>query len=189
MPPKKKFSKQQIIDAAFEIAQVEGVDNITIRKVAEKLGSSIAPIYVNFTDVDELLEEVIKKIFEVSYEILKEVESGNPFRDIGVASIRFAMQYSVLFRDLIMNPKMRNLQKGDNFELVELMKQDPDLQGLNDEELTEILLKMKVFQTGLSIMVANELLPDKFNEEKMIELLESTGNDVVVAAKERNKKK
>ncbi len=61
MAPKSKFKKDQIIDAAFEIARTEGIDRITIRKVAEKLGSSIAPIYVNFKEVDELIQEVIKK--------------------------------------------------------------------------------------------------------------------------------
>ncbi|MFK4997460.1 TetR/AcrR family transcriptional regulator [Bacillus sp. N9] len=65
MPPKKKFSKEQIIDAAFEIAKEEGVSNITIRKVANQLGSSIAPIYVNFKDVDELIYEVIKKLWSL----------------------------------------------------------------------------------------------------------------------------
>lgn len=33
------FTKEQIIDAAFEIARTEGVDAVTIRKVSEKLGA------------------------------------------------------------------------------------------------------------------------------------------------------
>ncbi|OIJ12842.1 TetR family transcriptional regulator [Anaerobacillus arseniciselenatis] len=184
MPPKKKFSKQQIVDAAFDIARTEGIDNITIRKVAEKLGSSIAPIYVNFKDVDELIEEVVNKIFAVSQQLLQQENSGRPFRDIGVASIRFAKHYSVLFKDLVMNQNkfIKKLEQGSNSDIIELMKQDADLKGFTDEELQEILLKMKIFQTGLSIMVANELLPDEFNEEKMIEILESTANDVIAAA-------
>ncbi len=185
MPPKKKFSKQQIVDAAFDIARIEGIDNITIRKVAEKLGSSIAPIYVNFKDVDELTEEVVNKIFVVSQQLLQEENSGNPFRDIGVASIRFAKHYSVLFKDLVMNQNkfIKKLEQGSISDIIELMKQDADLKSFTNEELQEILLKMKIFQTGLSIMVANELLPDKFNEEKMIEILESTANDVIAAAR------
>ncbi|HCF51225.1 MAG TPA: TetR/AcrR family transcriptional regulator, partial [Syntrophomonas sp.] len=34
MGPKIKFTKEQIIDAAFEIAKAEGIDNITMRKIA-----------------------------------------------------------------------------------------------------------------------------------------------------------
>lgn len=60
MPPKKKFSKEQIVEAAFEIAKEEGMSYITIRKVADRLRSSIAPIYVNFDNVEELISVVMK---------------------------------------------------------------------------------------------------------------------------------
>lgn len=43
MAPPKKYTKEQIIDAAFEIARTEGVDAVTIRKVAEKLGAPSPP--------------------------------------------------------------------------------------------------------------------------------------------------
>lgn len=98
MPPEKKFSKRQIIDAAFDIAKAEGMEKTTIRKVATELGSSIAPIYVNFNDVNELIGGVIQKVMNVSEQLLIEQNSGNPFRDIGVASIRFAKQHPQLFR-------------------------------------------------------------------------------------------
>lgn len=61
MPPKNKFSKEQISEAAFAIAESEGIDRITIRKVADRLGSSIAPIYVNFTDVEALSKPLLTK--------------------------------------------------------------------------------------------------------------------------------
>lgn len=61
MPPKNKFSKEQISEAAFAIAENEGIDRITIRKVADRLGSSIAPIYVNFTDVEALSKPLLTK--------------------------------------------------------------------------------------------------------------------------------
>ncbi len=177
MPPKKKFTREQIIDAAFEIAKKEGLGSITIRKIANALGSSIAPIYVNFNDVDELLEGVMLKIHELTQKILLEQNTGYPFLDIGVASLKFAKEYDVLFKDLV-------FQKNDGLEmedqLVELMKSDPDLTGFSTDELKEILLKMKVFQTGLSLMVANGLLPDK-SDEQLIEMLMSMGNDVIVA--------
>lgn len=41
MPPRTKFSKEAIIDAAFEIAKTEGIDSISVRKVADQLLSLI----------------------------------------------------------------------------------------------------------------------------------------------------
>lgn len=190
LPPKKKFSREQIIDVAFEIAKSEGIERITIRKVAEKLGSSIAPIYVNFKDVDELIEEVIKKMNELSHQLLIEQDTGNPFRDMGIASLRFAKEYSVLFRDLVMKPnkyiKDYNQEMGN--DLVKQMKKDPKLEGFTDEELQNILFKMRIFQTGLSVMIANGLLPEEFNEEMMIATLESAAKDVVTSTRLQKEK-
>lgn len=186
MAPKKKFTKQQIIDAAFDIARTEGFDAITIRKVADKLGSSIAPIYVNFKEVGELIEAVYKKTHEASRQIFMEQNSGHPFRDIGVASIRFAREYPVLFRDLVMrkNEQARHDEE-ETQGLIQLMRQDPLLSGLPDDELRTILLKMKIFQLGLSVMAANDMLPEDYTEEQMIELMSSAAKDVISAARRR----
>ena len=185
MAPKTKFSKQQIIDTAFEIARTEGLDSITTRKVAEKMGSSVAPIYVNFKEIDELIKEVVKKVADISKQYLAEIDSGNPFHDIGVASIRFAKEYSVLFRDLVMKPNeyLQNYDEDMGEDLVRLMKEDEELKGFSNDELKLILLKMRIFQTGLSIMVANGLFPDNFSENQMIELLDSTASDIVIATR------
>lgn len=166
-------------------ATVEGLDSITTRKVAEKLGSSVAPIYVNFKEVDKLVKEVVKKIVNISKQYLIEVDSGNPFHDIGVASVRFAKEYSVLFRDLVMKPNqhMQDFDKDMGDALVKRMKKDAELEGFSDDELKLILLKMKIFQTGLSVMVANGLFPDNLSEEQVIELLDSAAADIIVAAR------
>lgn len=187
MPPQKKFSREEIIQAAFEIARADGLDHITIRKVANRLGSSIAPIYVNFASVEELVQAVIGKISDLSREILMEQNSGNPFHDIGVASLRFAKEYSVLFRDLVMkqNDYMKDHDQDMAPFLIEQMKEDADLAGFKDEELRLVLLKMRIFQLGLSVMIANGLLPDSFGEKEAIALLDHTAEDVITGARLR----
>lgn len=180
MSPKTQYPKELIVESAFLIAKDEGIDQITMRKVAKAMGGSVAPIYVNFKDIKELKDAVIKRIFELSYEYYQQFNTGNPFYDIGMASIKFAKEYPIIFRDLVMtyNDHMKHYEEEMGF-LLEEMKRDPDLQGLTDDELKQILLKMRVFQLGLSIMAANDLLPDSYTEEKMMELLSSTASDVV----------
>ncbi|RDW18883.1 TetR/AcrR family transcriptional regulator [Oceanobacillus chungangensis] len=183
MAPKKKFSREDIINAAFDIAKVEGLESITIRKVAQKLGSSIAPIYVNFDDVDELIKQVVMKTMDMSRQMIADQNSGQPFRDVGIASLKFAKEYSVLFRDLIMKNNTHMQYESNDINLViEQMGKDPVLEGFTNEELKTILLKMQVFQTGLSVMVANGLLPEDFSDERMIEMLDSTAEDVIATA-------
>jgi len=99
--PKIKFTREQIVEAAFEIAKTEGIDKITMRKIAEKMGSSVAPIYFNFKSNEEVLEALKERIISLSQQLLSEESTGKPFNDIGRASLRFATEYSVIFRDLV----------------------------------------------------------------------------------------
>ena len=185
MGPKVKFTKEQIIDAAFEIAKTEGIDGITMRKIAEQMGSSVAPIYVNFKNVDELNEALIERIISVSQQLLSEESSGNPFHDIGRASLRFASEYSTIFRDLVMtnNSRIKVYDEKIIPALIEQMKKDPELEGFTVDELKTILLKMKIFQLGLSVMVANGLLPKDYEIQDLMDLLSSAANDVILSAR------
>lgn len=187
MPPKNKFTMDQIIDAAFGIAKTEGIDSITIRKVADQLGSSIAPIYVNFKDVEELKRTVVKKIVQMSQQMIIEENSGNQFRDIGIASLRMAKEYPVLVRDFVLKPNeyFQGYDEEMGSDLVELMKKDADLEGFTDEELMMILFKMRAFQMGLTIMIANGLLPKEYDLEKMIAVSDNVAEDVIMAARMR----
>lgn len=187
MPPKKKFTEEQIIDAAFQIATTEGMDSITIRKVAEQLGSSIAPIYVNFTDVEELKRAVVQKVKQLSQQLIEAENTGSPFGDIGAASLRFAKEYPVLVRDLVLKPNdyLQNYDQDMGGILVDHMRQDADLAGFTEEELKTILFKMRAFQMGLTLMAANGLLPEEFDLQAMNEISNSAAQDVVMAARLR----
>ncbi|UTR10752.1 TetR/AcrR family transcriptional regulator [Evansella sp. LMS18] len=187
MPPKKKFSKEQIINAAFVIAKKEGIESITIRKVAEQMESSIAPIYVNFDNVQELKQEVVKKVVKLSQHLIKEQNTGSPFGDIGMASLQLAKEYPVLTRDFVLNQNdyLKDYDQEIASDLVDIMKSDPALEGLSRDELQNILLKMRTFQIGLVVMVTNGLLPEGFNLEKMKELSDSMAQDVITAAHSR----
>jgi len=185
MGPRVKFSKEQVVDAAFEIAKTDGIDGITMRKIADKLGSSVAPIYVNFKDITELIEAVVERIMKISNQLLAEENTGNPFHDIGMASLRFAKEYSVLFRDLVMkeNKYMKGYDENIAPALIVEMQNDPELEGFTVDELKTILLKMRVFQLGLSVMVANGLLPEELKNQDLMDILTSAANDVIQSAK------
>lgn len=186
MAPKTKFTKQDIVLAAFDIAKTDGIESITIRKVAERLGSSIAPIYVNFNDVQELLQQVVERAFHVARGMIMEQQSGQPFRDIGMASLRFAKEYPVLYRDLMMkdNPHMKNTPEQLD-EVIGLMRQDPELGGFSDQELQSILLSMQVFQTGLCVMVANDLFTKNVDGEQMMNMMDEAAEAFIRAAHAR----
>jgi|GEM_PF-233041 len=186
IPPKTKFTKEAILNAAFDIAQTEGIDSITVRKVAEALGSSTAPIYVNFTEVEELKQAVLVRVHDIAQQMLSEQYTSDPFLNIGIASMRFAREYPVLYKDLIFNSKryLHHVQPSRS-DLLEQMRQLASLNTYSEEELGEILFKLQVFQLGLSVMDVSGMLPEHVDEDMMIRMLESAGSDMMTAARVR----
>jgi hypothetical protein len=72
--------------------------------VASRLRSSVTPIYVSFNTVAELTQAVVKRVFALSEELMAKQKGQNLFENIGKASLAFARDYPVLFRDLVLKP-------------------------------------------------------------------------------------
>lgn len=187
MPPRRQFSKDQIVEAAFEIAKVEGISGLTVRKVAERLGSSVAPIYVNFKNAGELEDAVVEKTFALGKQLMNKRYTGDRLLDIGIASLRFAREYSVLFRELVLsdNRYMDDYQPTLGDDILAAMADAPELEGFTEEEVRTMFLKLRIFQVGLSTMAANDLLPAELGEEGEIQLLATIGEDIFAGAQWR----
>ena len=103
MPPKAKFTKEQIISKAFEIVKEEGLDALTARYLGEKLGSSARPIFTVFGSMDEVEEGVIKKAKQLYNEYVNRGLSYDiAFKGVGTEYIKFAMNEPKLFQMLFM---------------------------------------------------------------------------------------
>lgn len=187
MAPKTQFNREQIVDAAFRIAGRDGMDGITARKIAAELGSSVAPVYVNFGDIEKLRGAVVEKIVQISREILEETGTGRPFRDIGLASLRFARRYPVISRDLTLRPNryLEEYRSRMDIPLVERMDDDPDLAKLSPDQRRELLFRMQVFQTGLTVMTSTGQLPEEITETELIGIMERAAEDFITAESRR----
>ena len=53
MPPKPKFTKDEIINAAFEIVRTRGEHALTAREVGKYLKTSSSPIFTVFNDMED----------------------------------------------------------------------------------------------------------------------------------------
>jgi AcrR family transcriptional regulator len=184
MGPKTKFSKEQIIDAAFGLARECGIENVTLRKVAEELGSSVAPIYVNFNDAQELMAEVAMKAQAIAIEMSSAEYTNKPFLNIGIGTLKFAREYSKFYNSqLLFTAELMRKDIDTEEVLLEQMKKDQMLQVFTDQELKDMLLKMGIFTHGLASMASKQLLPPEYDEAMLIDLMTSTGEDIVMAAR------
>ena len=78
MPPKPKFSREDIINAAFDIVQKSGTDAMTAREVGKYLGTSSTPIFTAFNDMSELRAAVCDKARKVFDEYMAVAEDFSP---------------------------------------------------------------------------------------------------------------
>lgn len=179
MPPQITFTKENIIDAAFEIYKDGGIENIKIRKVAAKLGSSIAPIYSNFKNIDEVKKCVMEKALHILIQYTEREYSPNTFLNIGLGLLNFAKDYSTLYKELFINSN-DYAYLTDEFFITNLehMKKDSMLKGLSDEEMKRILEKIRLFTHGLAALICSGSMRGK-SDEYICRLLKEAGEDVV----------
>ena len=102
MPPKPKFSKEQIVRAAYEIARSEGIDAVMAREVGKRLGTTASPIFTVFAGMDELKQAVFTQARNSCIDYLSGAFDYRPaFKEFGMRWIRFSIRephlYAMLF--------------------------------------------------------------------------------------------
>ena len=103
MPPKAKFTREEIIDAAFQLAREKGVEAVVAREVGKRLGTSSSPIFTAFRNMEELHTEVKKAAMKKFETYVQDALNYSPvFKYVGLRMIRFAIEEPKLFQILYM---------------------------------------------------------------------------------------
>lgn len=103
MPPKPKFTREEIIQAALTIVSQKGADALTAREVGEQLGSSARPIFTVFKNMEELQAEVRQAAMERFEARVAQTEPGIPlFKQVGIQMVTFGVQEPKLYQLLFM---------------------------------------------------------------------------------------
>lgn len=107
MPPKAKFTREQITNAALGIIRENGIVGLTARTLAKKLGCSSCPIFTVFENMEEVQNSVLKaaKACYKSY-VEKGLSDPSAFKGVGTQYILFAVQEPKLFQLLFMNEQV-----------------------------------------------------------------------------------
>lgn len=105
MPPKVKFQKEEIVDAALCIARRSGIDAVTAREVASELKVSPRPIFTWFASMEELRHEVYERAKErYLAHIRLGLEEPIPFLGMCRQYLLFAKEEPMLYRLLFLTP-------------------------------------------------------------------------------------
>ncbi|MBR6100917.1 MAG: TetR/AcrR family transcriptional regulator [Ruminococcus sp.] len=160
MPPKCKFTKDEIIAAALDIAREQGLEAVTARALGDKLSSSSKPIFSIFENMEQVQEETLLAARALYNEyIAKALASDQPFREVGSQYIRFAVTEPKLFQMLFMSEQTEKRSAlgilpmiDDNYE--DILASVQKGYGLDETTAKSFYRHLWIYTHGIASLIA-----------------------------------
>ena len=108
LPPKVRFTREDVLGAAFQIARGLGIGSVNARAIAQVLGSSTQPLFRAFQSMEEIRREVLRMAWEEYRRAIagSAALSDKPYKGTGLAYIKFAREEPELFKLLFMRDRV-----------------------------------------------------------------------------------
>ena len=173
MPPKPKFTKEELVQAALELTREGGLDQVVARTLGKKLNTSPSTIFTHFNSVEEIRQAVMDAARKLYNGYVEEgLNMVPPMKGFGVQYIRFAMKepnlYSVLF-----------MKKRDDFKYVDFIINEGHYERiiaaaekdfiLNRKQAEFLYHNMWAYAHGLAVMSATGVC--NFSPEEISQML------------------
>lgn len=161
MPPRFKFTREEIITAALEITRKNGIAGLTARGLAAELGSSAKPVFGLFQNMEEVQNEVIRAAGRLYQSYIRRGMEGDkypPYKASGMAYIRFAKEEPELFKLLFMRDRTEESDDagfGNYDDIIEIIM---SANGFSREKAELLHLEMWIFTHGIATMSATSYL-------------------------------
>lgn len=163
MPPKAKFTKEEIIEAALEIVRNEGFAALTARALGARLGSSARPIFTVFQSMDEIRQAVVDKAKALYREYIKRGLSDTPaFKGVGTQYILFSIHEPKLFQLLFMKehddvPELSAVLPiiDENYEAI--LSSVRDGYNLSHETAEKLYRHLWIYTHGIAALCATKM--------------------------------
>lgn len=189
MPPKAKFSREQIVSAAFRIVEEKGMSALSARSLAHALGTSTGPIFTAFDTIEEIQREVKSKAKELYGEYIKEgLKDTVAFKGAGMKYIQFAKDKPELFKLLFMsgdgvNTVTHFLPYGDDNHPIILEAIEKNY-GLSGGEAKNLYNHMSVYAFGFAALFAQRI--NVFNMEDISRMMSEVFSSMIKNSRKEN---
>ena len=104
MPPKPKYTKEELIAAALELVSEKGMSALTARDLGTRLGTSARPIFTAFQSMEEVADGVKVAAMERFASYAHKTGGDMPiFKQVGMQMILFAKEEPQLYQLVFMS--------------------------------------------------------------------------------------
>lgn len=155
MPPRVEYDRETLVEAAVRLVRQEGWEQLSARTLAGALGCSTRPVYTAFASMQELVDAVAERVFELLHERMSEPSTGKTFVDMGIGYVAFAREEPMLFRlfllpGLVSASRERALLGRLERRLMQVMSTTTEFGPLEPPARGRILQRLRVFTHGLA---------------------------------------
>lgn len=175
MPPKAKFTKEQITKAALGVVSEKGAQALTAKELGAALGTSTTPIFTVFNSMQEVQDAVMLAAMERFEEYAHKAAHMEPvFKQVGMQMILFAKAEPKLYQ-LIFMSSISEAQTFDDIyahlgsvadECLDVLQKDYDLSKDNAKMLFE---HVWIHTFGIGALCATGVCD--FSREQIAEML------------------
>lgn len=172
MPPAIRFSREAVLEAAYELVRRDGPASLNARAVARELGGSTQPIFRLFTGMDELHQEVINLADTKMRAQMRQRAEGSscPYLSVCMSYLLFARDEPQLFKLLFMRDRVKEGIAGPEYKHswgFSIIEKSMDV----DHDTAVRLYERTFFHThGVAVCFATKYMPC-MSEEQMEKLL------------------
>lgn len=162
MPPKPKYTKEEIIEAAYELTREKGIDAVVAREVGKRLNTSSSPIFTIWNSMEELKAEVLNLTKQKYQKYMADIFDYSPsFKEYGMRCVEFAKKEPNLYRMLFLSkrdehsPYIRFKQEFGSI-FVSLVKEIRKTFELSEKDAEDLLNQMIIFANGIAAFVITD---------------------------------
>lgn len=175
MPPKPKFTREEIVQTALDVVSRKGVEALTAKELGDALGSSARPIFTVFTSMKEVQDAVRAAAMRRFESFAEQKLPGMPlFKQVGMRMVLFGAREPKLYQLLFMQENRNAVSFDDVFgELgptaetcIALIR---ETYSLSETEARLLFENVWIYTFGVGALCATRVC--HFSEEKLGEML------------------
>lgn len=190
MPPRPKYTKAEIVNAAYELTREKGIDAVVAREVGKRLNTSASPIFTVWDSMEELREEVWKLAKQKYQAYMADIFDYAPaFKEFGMRWVGFAAEEPNLYRLLFLSrrdgcsPYVRFRREFESI-LTPLVGEIQRAFGLSEADAEDLLNQMIIFANGIAAFIITD--PNSFSRETVSRSISQVCIGIVIADRLRD---
>lgn len=161
MPPTARFSREDVLHAAYALVRREGPGALNARALAREMHCSTQPIFRLFSGMEELKHEIMSLADENICGCMRQRASSscNPYVSVCMTYMLFARDEPELFKLLFMRDRMSDGSFGKEYDIAWGFPMIESSVGVNREDAIKLYERSFFYVHGLAVCIATKYTP------------------------------